>query len=600
MLARINHTTGVRDDKDTRRTETHGKKEKEKNPTQNLVASVLALITHTHNPLNALTVIMNQPKDANGNIFIGIDDKDFTLWRGALQHLVPTKVFGPILIPTSPKVISVILDEYKVGSPAHFSGNRSTDVVAELVGHDNVFSPKDNETHKKHKIEFKNFISNHDTNAKIVGPIIAKWIESHLQAKIMIDDQAISTLSAQIMLAFLLSPAAAANPAFCSAIQTVKSHFVRMATFKEVGMMRFFNGYRSAKRTMVAEIGRLYHADELTYPKSLANSGLSLEQATENVLSLMMVGFSNLQSSLVSLLVRYAKYPEYRHLLEKELIQVSNVPYIHFDPSHSHPDSFGQHFFLEALRLMPPVWLQARKNEKADRLVEYCNEAGEKKSFLLPAATLILIPNYALARNIEFGDEFLPDRDFKHLHTPYPFSSGPNACPGRNIAYAATGALIAALIDRSIQPCLMDMPEHDPSVALVYKNIQIRLQKQKKPGKKPESNPDVTRVEEKEAAEASALSGNEPLIVGSALLVFLFTLYESNNVLAAAMAGSVTAVLVRLFLSNDKSNLDLQSMPLPKETMASRQLLFSHGAVPANLRQAGPASNPGLTKGATG
>jgi hypothetical protein len=518
-------------------------------PFPNLMRSALTLMSNTKNPLHALSEIAKLPKDQHGNILIGLDTNDFNIWRGKLEHLVPKKIFGPIMIPTKTKVIGALLSQLKGGTSAPFAGNRSTSVVAGLTGQENVFAAKNSEVHSIHKGQFKTFLTDPVANIKKVAPVIHAWLneQSHHRQGKWIDDKALATLSAQVMLTFLLNSTSGAQPELSEAIIHLKTHFVNKVGFKKLGRLSLFNGYRSAKSKMSAEIVRLYHSDEPSYPAQLAKH-FTVEQTISHVLSLMMVGFDNLQSSLMSLLIQLAQNPEYLDALQNDLLSVDGIPYLQFDPALPHQDelTLSHYFFKEALRLAPPVWLQARKNKNEERAISYLNDAGGSVSFVLPSATMVLIPNFQLAREMENGHVFDPAR-WRDNHSLFqPFSVGPNACPGRNISYAAAGVLIAELVKWETRLTLLQKPNYDPQVSLVWKNIKLELQAQIKPRTSISVSPRPAQYLLDEDYKISLMLG---------MVVAVAAYSKTENLLTAFSAGTLAAMLVLFFLSTNKKAL---------------------------------------------
>src|SRR5690606_23655620 len=122
--------------------------------------SLKVLVQQGSTPFNIINELSKRPTDEHGNIWFGLDDSDFTLWEQGLKHLVPNSIFGPILIPTNPKVIMSLLVRLKTGSAEEdFEGNASTKLIGRLVGTDNVFAANNSADHVRHKTIFKNWIS---------------------------------------------------------------------------------------------------------------------------------------------------------------------------------------------------------------------------------------------------------------------------------------------------------------------------------------------------------------------------------------------------------------------------------------------------------
>ena len=436
-------------------------------PVSNFFKTVRSFGKHFTDPLAMIKeIVYLSERDADGNIWVGLDKDNFKLWRNVLQGILPKKIFGPILIPTQPDVIKALLELLKIGEKAAFSGNHSTDTIRDMVGSENPFAPVNEEAHLKHKSEFKKSISSYEENVKKIAPIVQAWITDRKNAT-EIDDESINILTAKVMLAFLLNPASAENKDLIYAIRHLKQQFVDESSLKKLIISRLFTGFYSAKTKLSAEIAKLYTSPDPSYPATLKSS-FALAQATDHILSLMMVGFDNLQSSLTSVLIRLAEHPEYHAELEKEVEYLQNVPSIRFNLDIGR-DAGG-------LRLAPPVWLQSRKLLKEELTVSYTGEGGIKKSLKLPAGTLVLIPNFVLGRTLEKGGGGFAPHERSRLIFPSPFSTGPNACPGRNIGYAAAGVLAAMILKQNYSLIIFSAPDFDPKTSLKWKNIDIDFQ----------------------------------------------------------------------------------------------------------------------------
>lgn len=432
-------------------------------PVDNLLSSVFALVSNPTNPIKAIDNIMRQPKDEHGNILIALDDKNMSLWRAGVQKLVPNAVFKPIVIVTNPEVIKALLNELKSDASSHFAGNPSTDTIGSLVGTDNIFASTSGSVHGEHKQAFKNYLSDKEANIALIAPVIQAWVAT--MSRRCIKDMDFELLAASVMLTFLLDRDLAFDSKSVADIITLKRHFVRTATLSD-GVARFFDGYEMAKKRLVAAITERYQSDKSSYIKSL-KSQFDLQQTISHILSLMMVGFDNLRSSLISTVIHLAKHPEYRLILSKDMQHVGTNATAFFDFELLGRENAASQFFAEAVQQTPPVWLQARVN-KAESSINYRDENGEH-SFVLPSAALVLIPNLHLAL-MHKHDAIKPSELF-----PHPFSIGPNACPGRPIAYTANGVLIAEIIKNNLALALSPYSRnrHDPKVALSLKDLQI-------------------------------------------------------------------------------------------------------------------------------
>src|SRR3990167_5652394 len=104
-------------------------------PVSNFFKTVRSFGKHFTDPLAMIKeIVYLSERDADGNIWVGLDKDNFKLWRNVLQGILPKKIFGPILIPTQPDVIKALLELLKIGEKAAFSGNHSTDTIRDMVG----------------------------------------------------------------------------------------------------------------------------------------------------------------------------------------------------------------------------------------------------------------------------------------------------------------------------------------------------------------------------------------------------------------------------------------------------------------------------------
>lgn len=452
------------------------------NPVHNLgkaISAGVGVLTLNQTPVDFINQLYKEKKDEHGNIWIGLDNKKFSAWRHFFKYsLGHSKIFQPILIPTNPAVIDSIIRRAKDGKDADFAGNQSTDLIANLAGRENIFAAKDATTHNAHKTQFLKFLQDSGHNVECAGPIIKQWIKENSGKTIT--ENNISTLCARLMLAFLLNPDAANKTKLVEDIQVVKSHFVKEATTLSEKMFGLFNySYNNADTELSTEIAKLYHSKEDSYPKVLANSKFTVEKADSHIRSLMMVGFDNLLTCLTQTIYRLAEHPELHTKLLEDVQNIRGFNFVDFNlgkPENKEipPNTFSRMFFAETMRLNPPVFLQARKTQAKNVTIKY-EEKGEPKSFNLHAGTLVLVPVYQLAREMEHGNDFRPERERPKPLFPFPFSIGNNNCPGRNIGYASAGVLVGELLNTQKELQLLSKPKQDPQVALVAKDMQIKL-----------------------------------------------------------------------------------------------------------------------------
>ncbi|MDP1604623.1 MAG: hypothetical protein Q8M03_15310 [Legionella sp.] len=503
-------------------------------PVTNLLDTFKILATNSFELTHISAEILKRPKDKHGNVLIGIDDTNFTMWEKILKKIVPTKIFGPIVIPTNPDVIKRILSMHKYGEDAPFEGNRSTEVISALVGGDNPFAPTNKATHTRHKQVFKNHISG-DGNIKKAGLIITDWISKYSKPDNIINEDTVSSLCARVLIAFLLSPDSVGKETE-DAVIAIKTYF----SAKVTAHFSKASAYDKAENLLTEEISRLYNSsDEEAYPVVLSKKGMKEEEVRSHILSLFMVGFGNLHSSVMSILIRIADNPQYRDELSDSVQLIDGFPFVQFKPA-SGESLFPQRFFEEAGRLTPAVWTIVRRNRKKELFIRY-EEEGESKEMILPSSSHILIPNLHLARAIENGDKFNPDRPMEDLkNIPQFFSEGKNACPGRNIGYTTNGLLVGGILSEGMTIKLANRPHHVTGTALSWQaNLVLNATDlvEKRNYTKTHASPTFFQKEK------LILS----LGVGTAmsLMVFLMT----HNLSASIALGLTSAFLAMAFLT---------------------------------------------------
>lgn len=442
-------------------------------PLHNLTKAFEVTLKNKGDPLSALREILSFPKDDHGNIRLGIDGNDFQLW-GKIKSLIPFKVFGPIIIVTDKSVINSVLMHLK-NEPEGFNGNQSADLIGVLAGVNNIFAATNPDVHTIHKANFKDFLNDPLINIKRIAPIIAEWVQQQICVHGKIDDKNLEQLCAKILICFLLDEVTAHDQSVIDAVIYMKSHFIHLAGMKK--LIRRDATYNEKQALINERIDDII-LDKDSFSSFLFNKkNYSSAEVKSEICSLLMVGFDNLRSVLASLLVNMATQPESRDKLKAEIIEFDHVPFISFDPYFkkvNHSNEAGQRFFKETTRLVPPVWLQARKNGEQAVTISYQDDQGETLTFLVPARTTILIPAYHLARELENGETFDAERE-QTSSLPLPFSTGPNACPGRNIAYTAAGLLLANIIKNDIHLQQINPTKLSPHVSLTLENLNLRM-----------------------------------------------------------------------------------------------------------------------------
>lgn len=145
----------------------------------------------------------------------------------------------------------------------------------------------------------------------------------------------------------------------------------------------------------------------------------------EMILMLEKVGFGNIHSAISSMIYRIATAStQMMEELKGDIVTEEQHKYLNFNGEYT------KKFFFETMRLAPPVWLQARKVGK---------NSVQINDTKLPPYTLVLIPNFILARHIRKEDphDFNPDavNDIERANfNPFSSQTSPNSCVGRYIA----------------------------------------------------------------------------------------------------------------------------------------------------------------------
>lgn len=510
-------------------------------PLKNLATGLFSIAKNFADPLAAMQDLLKLPKDKHGNILIGVDDRHFKLWNTFLKNLAPSKVFGPIMILTDESVIKAVLNKLK-SDPDGFDGNASSDMIRSLVGGENIFAAQDSKTHAEHKAEFKNYLSDMEANIEKVYPIITVWLQDLLAGDGKIDDASLEKLCASIMLQFLLNEAAAYDERLIDEVIAIKQHFIDLATMSKLN--KSDKHYDAALAHINQMIAVLHSFDSSSYPAILAKNGYDLAAAQSHITSLFMVGFDNLRSTLGSLLINFASQASVRKQLAEEVQSVGGAPFIQLDQTVKTPDissDASKKFFKESTRLVPPVWLQARKNGDQPIELTYKNAQGEEVSFTVHPRTTIVMPNFHLLRTLENGQHFDTERAVTST-LPMPFSTGPNACPGRNIGFATAGVLLGMLSEMRMTFDIIKSPRFNPKVSLTLENLELKFKQDGNDHTQDiQSLPSVGRnifsTFFRENASLVAAAGT-----GAAAMVGMY--YETESLLFALGAGTATAGLI--------------------------------------------------------
>jgi len=529
-------------------------------PLRNLMHTVFSAVKHSGDVVKTLDSLMERPRDQHGNILLGIDGSDFHLWDG-LKHIFTAKIFGPIVIATNPFLVRKILLKLK-NTPEGFNGNPSSDLIGDLVGINTIFSAQDTKIHLDHKLTFKQFLSDPIVNLGKIAPIVQRWVQQSNLRQLPIDDARLQNLCARVMVRFLLGDDAAKSDDVLQAAIQLKSHFIELATKKK--MHQRSSSFEEVSTAVRDVIHQLTPASD-SFAGALLAKGWALHDIDNEICSLLMVGFDNLRGALSGLLYQYSRHPELYPAFAEALYDVNGYPYIQFDASVKNEQTDNQAallFFKETTRVLPPVWLQARKNGDEAINITYTNMNGDELHYTVPPKATVLIPVMHLARQFRHETGSEPP-------LAMPFSIGPNDCPGRNIGYAAAGLLLGCLTREKLMLRLMGEPKMSPKVSLTLTSLDLVMSPmtrskasalkvasiKKSPVKAPVVEEGVAVTE-----RASTVSGTFwniashratlSVIGGAATAVTLY--YETETLLLAVGAGLLSASFLAVFLRGEQ------------------------------------------------
>ena len=401
-------------------------------------------------------VTNKQIGDVHGNVHMGLaDDQNFSLWKmfGANIPIIRF-YFGPIIIITDFKIAKQLLKIRKNTAKdnnhsenGHCIGNRSSYIIQSQVGKNNIFGTETSENHIKYKTALRNALNNeYDNNVSnnvklIMSTYVKQWLndatkEEHINIKHAVN-KIVCMFFARIILGH--DP----NEINLDDILKTADSFVSnvINPVKQTFNYSFWNNtvIGDAKPNMA------YKIDE--FAPGCGN---------EIVIMLEKVGFSNIHSALSSIIFRLANGNN--NNMYNQVKSVDTYNYI---------DITTNNFFFETMRLAPPVWLQARKvgsnGLKLDGLEKF------------PAYSLLLIPNFMLARNMrnhEFRPDLVSDEE-KKLFNPFSYANSPNACAGKMIAVPLIELVMGEIVKNyKLEPIKIN-EEYRGDVALRFKDEML-------------------------------------------------------------------------------------------------------------------------------
>lgn len=419
------------------------------NPSQENVNKFMEAVKH------------KQIGDKHGNVHMGLaDDQHFSLWKifGANIPII-RYYFGPIIIITDFKIAKQLLKVRKNTAKdnnstevGHCIGNRSSYIIQSQVGKNNIFGAETSDSHIKYKTALRNALNNeYDNNIShnvklIMSTYVKSWLndatkEEQINIKHMVN-KIVCIFFARIILGHdpneknLDDILKTADSFVSSVINPVKQTF----------------SYSFWNNTVIGDAQPNMNSD------NLPNKINELVPGCGNEIAIMLekVGFSNIHSALSSIIFRLANTNNNNNMYS-EVKSVDTYNYI----------DIANNFFFETMRLAPPVWLQARKvgpnGLKLDGLDKF------------PAYSLLLVPNFMLARNMrnhEFRPDLVTDEE-KKLFNPFSYANSPNACAGKMIAVPLIELVMGEIVKNYIVEPVKINEEYVGDVALKFKNEML-------------------------------------------------------------------------------------------------------------------------------
>ena len=182
---------------------------------------------------------------------------------------------------------------------------------------------------------------------------------------------------------------------------------------------------------------------------------ISIQAVRDETMTMMAAGHETAASTLFWAFIHLAHDSDLQERLRHELNQYSEVQLN--DPGFTLTISLVRHIFLEAMRLYPPSWLQAREATGPDEFSGYSITKGD--TVILPVWFLHRDPDLWQDANKFNPDRFIGQEKNLRLGGSYlPFSLGPRSCIG-NIAGMRQACMILAGLLKS---CRIEVPDPHP------------------------------------------------------------------------------------------------------------------------------------------
>jgi cytochrome P450 len=183
--------------------------------------------------------------------------------------------------------------------------------------------------------------------------------------------------------------------------------------------------------------------DLLIMARGEDGSGLSPEEISAEVTTLMLGGHETTANALCWTLALLSAYPAARETMEAELADVLGDR----DPVADDLDRlpWTQAVISEAMRIYPPAWTLERRALADDEV------AGVR----IPAGSTVSVPPYLVHRHPEFWPNadgfdprrFLPGQEYPR-YSYIPFGGGRRACVGASLAQLEATMLLAMIARR--------------------------------------------------------------------------------------------------------------------------------------------------------
>jgi len=175
-------------------------------------------------------------------------------------------------------------------------------------------------------------------------------------------------------------------------------------------------------------------------------SGVAMDdrQLRDEVITLLLAGHETTADSLTWTFYLLSEHREARERLETEIDDVVGDATPRLEHLPNLP--FTLAVVREAMRLYPPIYLNAR----------WCNEADVVGGYHIPANSMITLSPFVIHRHPEFWadpDQFRPERFARRdadaeRHAYLPFGAGPRRCLGVHFAMMEAQLVLATIVQR--------------------------------------------------------------------------------------------------------------------------------------------------------